>query len=171
MSDTAGIAPEIDPRVEAELTTEAEVSQDSADVTEETDTAVVAEDTTVVAEVTDVVTVTEAPLVTCLNNFCLPVSDSDDEVTTAAAEAAVLEITAEAVTEEVEAIEEVDSKLVISEVPVNPGPAVKDDETLNEIDTGSDKFFVSQDTVNAAKKYGYKILLKKVGGKEVPVGR
>ena len=47
MSDTAGIAPEIDPRVEAELTTEAEVSQDSA---------VVAEDTTVVAEVTDVVT-------------------------------------------------------------------------------------------------------------------
>lgn len=165
MSDTAGIAPEIDPRVEAELTTEAEVSQDSADVTEETDTAVVAEDTTVVAEVTDVVTVTEAPLVTCLNNFCLPVSDSDDEVTTAAAEAAVTEITPEAVTEEV------DTKLVISEVPVNPGPAVKDDETLNEIDTGSDKFFVSQDTVNAAKKYGYKILLKKVGGKEVPVGR
>ena len=165
MSDTAGIAPEIDPRVEAELTTEAEVSQDSADVTEETDTAVVAEDTTVVAEVTDVVTVTEAPLVTCLNNFCLPVSDSDDEVTTAAAEAAVTEITPEAVTEEV------DTKLVISEAPVIPGPAVKDDETLNEIDTGSDKFFVSQDTVNAAKKYGYKILLKKVGGKEVPVGR
>ena len=163
MSDTAGIAPEIDPRVEAELTTEAEVSQDS-DVTEETDTAVV-------AEVTDVVTVTEAPLVTCLNNFCLPVSDSDDEVTTAAAEAAVPEITPEAVTDEVEAMEEVDTKLVVSEVPVNPSPAVKDDETLNEIDTGSDKFFVSKDTVNAAKKYGYKILLKKVGGKEVPVGR
>ena len=37
---------------------------------------------------------------------------------------------------------------------------VKEDESLNEIDTGG--FVVSQDTLDSAKKYGYKILLKKV---------
>ena len=36
----------------------------------------------------------------------------------------------------------------------------KEDESLNEIDT--DGFVVSQDTLDSAKKYGYKILLKKV---------
>ena len=36
----------------------------------------------------------------------------------------------------------------------------KEDESLNEIDTGG--FVVSQDTLDSAKKYGYKILLKKV---------
>ena len=37
----------------------------------------------------------------------------------------------------------------------------------NEIYTS----FLSDDSVAAANKYGYKILLKKVGGKEVPVGK
>ena len=37
----------------------------------------------------------------------------------------------------------------------------EEDESLNEIDTGG--FVVSQDTLDSAKKYGYKILLKKVG--------
>ena len=38
--------------------------------------------------------------------------------------------------------------------------SAKEDESLNEIDT--DGFVVSQDTLDSAKKYGYKILLKKV---------
>ena len=37
---------------------------------------------------------------------------------------------------------------------------VEEEESLNEIDT--DGFVVSQDTLDSAKKYGYKILLKKV---------
>jgi len=46
-----------------------------------------------------------------------------------------------------------------------------ENEILNEIDTGDDKFFISKESVESAKKYGYKILLKKIGGKEVPVGK
>ena len=44
------------------------------------------------------------------------------------------------------------------------------DDSLNEVNTGNDEFHVSEETASAARKYGYKILLKKVGGKEVPVG-
>jgi len=46
---------------------------------------------------------------------------------------------------------------------------VEEEESLNEIDT--DGFVVSQDTLDSAKKYGYKILLKKVGDRRVPVGK
>jgi len=46
-----------------------------------------------------------------------------------------------------------------------------ENEFLNEIDTGDDKFFISKESVESAKKYGYKILLKKIDGKEVPVGK
>ena len=49
--------------------------------------------------------------------------------------------------------------------------ANEEDALLNEIDTGADKFFISKESVEAAKKYGYKILLKKLNGKEVPVGK
>lgn len=102
----------------------------------------------------------------------VPVSDlvstrtaTDVDVTTDTAP----EVTTVASSEEEEDVE-VDQRLAISEVPVNP--AVEDeDESLNEIDTGSDKFFVSSDTISAARKYGYKILFKKIGGKEVPVGK
>ena len=45
------------------------------------------------------------------------------------------------------------------------------DDSLNEVNTGNDEFHVSEETASAARKYGYKILLKKVGGKEVPVGK
>ena len=45
------------------------------------------------------------------------------------------------------------------------------DPSLNVVNTGNDDFHVSEETASAAKKYGYKILLKKVGGKEVPVGK
>jgi len=46
------------------------------------------------------------------------------------------------------------------------------DPKLNEIDTGnSNRFFISKESVESARKYGYKILLKKVGGKEIPVGK
>merc|ERR1739838_1114815 len=51
-----------------------------------------------------------------------------------------------------------------------PQPS-EEDALLNEIDTGADKFFISKESVESAKKYGYKILLKKVNGKEVPVGK
>merc|ERR1711935_740947 len=44
-------------------------------------------------------------------------------------------------------------------------------DEINEIDTGDNKFFVSKDTVEAAEKYGYKILLKKVGSEEIIVGK
>ena len=40
------------------------------------------------------------------------------------------------------------------------GEDEEEEESLNEIDT--DGFVVSQDTLDSAKKYGYKILLKKV---------
>merc|ERR1739838_698273 len=51
-----------------------------------------------------------------------------------------------------------------------PQPS-EEDVLLNEIDTGADKFFISKESVESAKKYGYKILLKKINGKEVPVGK
>ena len=41
----------------------------------------------------------------------------------------------------------------------------------NEIDGELDSTFISVESKAAAKKYGYKILLKKVGGHEVPVGK
>ena len=41
----------------------------------------------------------------------------------------------------------------------------------NEIDGELDSAFISVESKTAAKKYGYKILLKKVGGHEVPVGK
>merc|ERR1719186_2022711 len=44
-------------------------------------------------------------------------------------------------------------------------------ETTNEIPGSSDNFFISKESINAARKYGYKILLKKIGGKVVPVGK
>merc|ERR1711935_981678 len=44
-------------------------------------------------------------------------------------------------------------------------------DEINEIDTGDNKFFVSKHTAEAAQKYGYKILLKKVGSEEIPVGK
>merc|ERR1719186_2315766 len=44
-------------------------------------------------------------------------------------------------------------------------------ETTNEISGSSDNFFISKESINAARKYGYKILLKKIGGKVVPVGK
>ena len=47
----------------------------------------------------------------------------------------------------------------------------EEDDLLNEIDTGADKFFISKESVESANKYGYKILLKKLNGKEVPVGK
>ena len=48
-----------------------------------------------------------------------------------------------------------------------------EDALLNEIDTGDgdDKFFISKESVESAKKFGYKILLKKINGKEVAVGK
>ena len=53
---------------------------------------------------------------------------------------------------------------------------LKADEIANEENTdvlgiNSDKFFISKESVDAALKYGYKILLKKIGGKVVPVGK
>ena len=45
-----------------------------------------------------------------------------------------------------------------------------EDPETNEVNTDLEQF-ISDETAAAAKKYGYKILLKKVGGKEVPVGK
>jgi len=39
------------------------------------------------------------------------------------------------------------------------------------LDKNIDNFFISKESVDAALKYGYKILLKKIGGKVVPVGK
>ena len=58
-----------------------------------------------------------------------------------------------------EVVESLDTKVVEDEDP----------ET-NEVNTDLDQF-ISDESAAAAKKYGYKILLKKVGGKEVPVGK
>ena len=41
---------------------------------------------------------------------------------------------------------------------------------MNNIDT-SDNIIIDQQTHLKAKKFGYKILLKKIGGKKVPVGK
>jgi hypothetical protein len=58
-------------------------------------------------------------------------------------------------------------------VVVEKDSETNDNDLLNEIDTGDggDKFFISKESVESAKKYGYKILLKKINGKEVPVGK
>ena len=147
MSDTVGIVPVPDPLAAAEVTTAAPAPEEIVTVQPRE------------AEIDS-----EAPTLTDEEVTTITVTDVEVEVTTITAP----EATTEASPEE----EDVDPKLVISEVPVNPGPAIEDeDESLNEIDTGSGKFFVSEDTVSAARKYGYKILLKKVGGKEVPVGK
>ena len=85
---------------------------------------------------------TEASI-TCLNNYCLK------EATVASIE------TEDDITTQADAIE----------APVTEAAATKrvpeDEELLNDIDTGSDTVY----------KYGYKILLKKVGGHIVPVGK
>ena len=60
--------------------------------------------------------------------------------------------------------------VTVTTVAAITGPQDGDD-SLNEVNTGNDEFHVSEETASAAKKYGYKILLKKVGGKEVPVGK
>jgi len=61
----------------------------------------------------------------------------------------------------------------IDEEELNDGYEITVDEydEINEIDTGDNKFFVSKHTAEAAQKYGYKILLKKVGSEEIPVGK
>ena len=68
-----------------------------------------------------------------------------------------LETTTEAATADAEA--ETTTAATVEESGV-PEDDAKEDESLNEIDT--DGFVVSQDTLDSAKKYGYKILLKKV---------
>ena len=60
--------------------------------------------------------------------------------------------------------------VTVTTVAAITGPPDGDD-SLNEVNTGNDEFHVSEETASAAKKYGYKILLKKVGSKEVPVGK
>jgi len=58
----------------------------------------------------------------------------------------------------------------IEEESIAPLPVGEDaDLELNTIDTGSDNLIVSKKTAENAKKFGYKILLKKVGNEEVPV--
>ena len=64
---------------------------------------------------------------------------------------------------------------IVTTVAVNiqkdiPEPS-EEDIILNEIDTGADKFFISKESVESARKFGYKILLKKINGKEIPVGK
>ena len=77
------------------------------------------------------------------------------ETTTAATDQ--LETTTEAATADAEA--ETTTAVTVEESGDGEDDA-KEDESLNEIDT--DGFVVSQDTLDSAKKYGYKILLKKV---------
>ena len=48
---------------------------------------------------------------------------------------------------------------------------IKEEAAQKILGENSDKFFISEESVNAARKYGYKILLKKIGGKVVPVGK
>merc|ERR1712106_1289849 len=53
----------------------------------------------------------------------------------------------------------------------NADVASKTEEVTDVLDGQSNKFFISEESVNAARKYGYKILLKKIGGKVVAVGK
>ena len=161
MSDTVGIVAVPEPPALTEVTTAQPAPVDTDSVTVRPREAVIDSE--------------ESIKMPCLNNFCISVSDEEVSTSTSATDVDVTTVTAPEVTtvasSEKEDVE-VDPKLVNSEVPVNPGPVVEDeDESLNEIDTGSDKFFVSKDTISAARKYGYKILFKKIGGKEVPVGK
>ena len=78
-----------------------------------------------------------------------------DETTTGASDQ--LETTTEAVTD---AEAETTTAADVKESGDAEDELEEDDESLNEIDT--DGFVVSQDTLDSAKKYGYKILLKKV---------
>jgi len=87
-----------------------------------------------------------------------------DETTTGASDQ--LETTTEAVTD---AEAETTTAAAVKESGDAEDELEEDDESLNEIDT--DGFVVSQDTLDSAKKYGYKILLKKVGNRRVPVGK
>ena len=96
----------------------------------------------------------------CLNNLCLkeaPVdttTESVDETTTV--EATV----PDEVTTEAEAVSDEVVEEVIDDTPI---------DELNAIDT--DGFVVSSKSIASAKKYGYKILLKKIDGVKVPVGK
>merc|ERR1711937_960702 len=79
----------------------------------------------------------------------------------------------EEVTEEDEEPEIITTTLAPEEEDLGDGfeLTVEEYDSINEIDTGDDKFFVSKQTAEAAQKYGYKILLKKVGADEIPVGK
>ena len=85
----------------------------------------------------------------------------EEEVTLAAAEGG--ETTTEAlgqVETTTEAVAAAEAETTTVKESGDDEDEVEEDESLNEIDT--DGFVVSQDTIDSAKKYGYKILLKKV---------
>jgi len=94
----------------------------------------------------------------------------EEEVTTLAAEGG--ETTTEALGQletTTEAVAAAEAETTTVKESGDDEDEVEEDESLNEIDT--DGFVVSQDTIDSAKKYGYKILLKKVGDRRVPVGK
>lgn len=96
----------------------------------------------------------------CLNNLCL--KESPVETTTEPVdETTTVEATVpDEVTTEAEAVSDEVVEEVIDDTPI---------DELNEIDT--DGFVVSSKSIASAKKYGYKILLKKIDGVKVPVGK
>jgi len=108
------------------------------------------------------------------------VPEEEAEATTIAARAAAEETTAavaateeEATTAAVAVAEEeattAAAKIAEEEAVATTEAAIAfPDESENEV---LDEFFVSEDTLRAAQKYGYKILLKKINGANVPVGQ
>jgi len=93
-------------------------------------------------------------------------AEEEEEATTvAAAAAAATEPEATTVLAKAAAEEEEEATTAAA---VAAAAAAEPDVSENEI---IDEFFVSEETLQAAKKYGYKILLKKINGATVPVGQ
>jgi len=152
-----------------EFQEQATTEKDGNTQAEEEDTQITEIDLTEDAIINDQVT----------GNVDAPVSDVKAQETTTL-EPAVVEDDEEVATVSTENI--VDEKKLLITTTVAPAAAgdeegegyeltVDEYDSINEIDTGDDTFFVSKQTAEAAQKYGYKILLKKVGTEEIAVGK
>lgn len=92
-------------------------------------------------------------------------ADAVEETTAAASVAEITTISNNKALEEATTATAIQATVVTGEADMIFPEA---DETENEI---VDEFFVSEETLSAAKKFGYKILLKKVNGENIPVGK
>ena len=150
--------------------TEAPVTDGSVAEVALTET-VIAEAATTEAAIAKVAA-TEADVVTTEAAVIEAVTTEAAFIEAVTTEAAVIKVvTTEAAVIEAVTTEAADAEVVTTEVAVVEAKenVLEEEEGINEI--SDEGLVISKKTLESAQKYGYKILLKKVGGIKVPVGK